>query len=227
MTLRARRHADLPYHVGTPTSPTFHVRGPKKIITPMSSTPFPAESELAPAPTPSTLFFEFARMGLSGFGGVLPFVRRSVVERNRWLDDRDFVEILSLGQVLPGPNVINLALMLGMRFAGLRGALAAFAGLVLAPLIVVLCAMGLYLRYQEVPQVRQMLAGMTAVAAGLILSTALKLAQSQSRTARAIVVGVAAFAAIGLLRWPLLPVMAVLVPVALILEYRAMRKAGA
>jgi len=210
-----------------PTSPISHVRGPKKIITPMSSTLLPAESELAPAPTPRTLFFEFARMGLSGFGGVLPFVRRSVVERNRWLDDRDFVEILSLGQVLPGPNVINLALMLGMRFAGLRGALAAFGGLVLAPLIVVLCAMGLYLRYQDVPQVRQMLAGMTAVAAGLILSTALKLAQSQPRTARAIVVGVAGFAAIGLMRWPLLPVMAVLVPVALILEYRATRKEGA
>jgi chromate transporter len=203
------------------------VRGHKTIITTMSATPLPAASELAPAPTPRALFFEFARMGLSGFGGVLPFVRRSVVERNRWLDDRDFVEILSLGQVLPGPNVINLALMLGLRFAGLRGALAAFCGLVLVPLMVVLCAMGLYLHYQNVPQVRQMLAGMTAVAAGLILSTGLKLAASQPRTVRTIVVGVAAFVAIGLLRWPLLPVMAVLVPVALILEHRAMRKAGA
>jgi len=203
------------------------VCGHKTIITTMSATPLPAESALAPAPTPRALFFEFARMGLSGFGGVLPFVRRSVVERNRWLDDRDFVEILSLGQVLPGPNVINLALMLGLRFAGLRGALAAFCGLVLVPLMVVLCAMGLYLHYQNVPQVRQMLAGMTAVAAGLILSTGLKLAASQPRTVRTIVVGVAAFVAIGLLRWPLLPVMAVLVPVALILEHRAMRKAGA
>jgi chromate transporter len=203
------------------------VRGHKKIITTMSSTPIPVESELAPAPTPRTLFIEFARMGLSGFGGVLPFVRRSVVERNRWLNDRDFVEILSLGQVLPGPNVINLALMLGLRFAGLRGALAAFAGLVLMPLVVVLCAMGLYLRFQDVTAVRQMLAGMTAVAAGLVLSTGVKLAQSQPRTVRAIAVGVAAFVAIGLLRWPLLPVMAVLVPVALVLEYRAMRKGGA
>jgi len=208
-------------------APTSPVRGHTIIITTMSATPLPAESALAPAPTPRALFFEFARMGLSGFGGVLPFVRRSVVERNRWLDDRDFVEILSLGQVLPGPNVINLALMLGLRFAGLRGALAAFCGLVLVPLVVVLCAMGLYLHYQNVPQVRQMLAGMTAVAAGLILSTGLKLAASLPRTVRTIVVGVAAFAAIGLLRWPLLPVMAVLVPVALILEHRAMRKAGA
>ena len=187
----------------------------------MSSTPLSHAAELAPPPTPRTLFFEFARMGLSGFGGVLPFVRRSVVERNRWLDDRDFVEILSLGQVLPGPNVINLALMLGLRFAGLRGALAAVCGLVFVPMVVVLCMMGLYLRYQDVPQVQQALAGMTAVAAGLVLSTGVKLAQSQPRTVRAVMVGASAFVAIGLLRWPLLPVMAVLVPVALVLEHRA------
>ncbi|SDC15370.1 chromate transporter [Cupriavidus sp. YR651] len=195
----------------------------------MSSTPLPAvsEPELAPPPNARALFFEFARMGLSGFGGVLPFVRRSVVERNRWLNDRDFVEILSLGQVLPGPNVINLALMLGLRFAGLRGAVAAFCGLVLVPMVVVLCAMALYLRYQDVTAVRQMLAGMTAVSAGLVLSTGFKLAQSQPRSVRAIVIGVAAFVLIGLMRWPLLPVMAVLVPVALILEHRASRKEGA
>ena len=193
-------------------------------ITIMSATPLAAEPELAPPPTARTLFFEFARMGLSGFGGVLPFVRRSVVERNRWLGDRDFVEILSMGQVLPGPTVINLALMLGLRFAGLRGAVAAFSGLVFVPMVVVLCVMGVYLRYQDVPQVRQMLAGMTAVAAGLVLSTGVKLAQSQPRSVRAVVVGVAAFVAIGWLRWPLLPVMAVLVPVALVLEYRAIRR---
>lgn len=189
----------------------------------MSAAPLPdvAEPALAPPPNARTLFFEFDRMGLSGFGGVLPFVRRAVVERNRWLNDRDFVEILSLGQVLPGPNVINLALMLGLRFAGLRGAVAAFCGLVLVPMVVVLCAMGLYLRYQDVTAVRQMLAGMTAVSAGLVLSTGVKLAESQPRTVRAVVVGVAGFVAIGLLRWPLLPVMAVLVPVALVLEHRA------
>lgn len=195
-----------------------------RTITIMSSTPLLVEPELAPPPTPRTLFFEFARMGLSGFGGVLPFVRRSVVERNRWLNDRDFVEILSMGQVLPGPNVINLALMLGLRFAGLRGALAAFSGLVFVPMVAVLCAMGVYLRFQDVPQVRQMLAGMTAVAAGLVLSTGVKLAQSQPRSVRAVMVGLAAFVAIGWLRWPLLPVMALLVPVALVLEYCAMRK---
>src|SRR5262245_22045395 len=104
----------------------------------------PADQEIAPPPKPRTLFFEFARMALSGFGGVLPFIRRAVVERNRWLNDRDFVEVLSLGQVLPGPNVINDSLMLGLRFAGLRGAVAAFSGLVLVPMVVVLTIMVIY-----------------------------------------------------------------------------------
>ncbi len=182
----------------------------------MSVPPLP---DLAPAPGPRKLFIEFARMGLSGFGGVLPFVRRAVVERNRWLDDRDFVELLSLGQVLPGPNVINLALMLGLRFAGWRGALAAFSGLVMVPMGVVLGLMLLYQHYQDVAAVRRMLTGMTAVSAGLMLATGFRLAQSLSMTVRNVLIGAVAFVTIGLLRWPLVPVMAVLVPLALVWEW--------
>jgi chromate transporter len=135
-------------------------------------------------------------MGLSGFGGVLPFVRRSVVERNRWLNDRDFVEILSWAGAAgaqrhqPGADA-------GPALRRVARCVAAFSGLVFVPMVVVLCAMGVYLRFQDVPQVRQMLAGMTAVAAGLVLSTGVKLAQSQPRTVRAVMVGVAAFVAIG------------------------------
>ncbi|WP_241754324.1 chromate transporter [Cupriavidus basilensis] len=191
----------------------------------MPVTPSPTGDDpmvaLAPPPTPRRLFIEFARMGLSGFGGVLPFVRRAVVDRNRWLGDRDFVELLSLGQVLPGPNVINLALMLGLRFAGLRGALAAFAGLVMVPMVGVLALMLLYEHYRDVAAVQRMLTGMTAVSAGLVLSTGFKLAQSQPRTVRGLMIGGAAFVGIGLLRWPLVPVMAVLVPMGLVLEWRS------
>jgi chromate transporter len=187
----------------------------------------PPLSELAPPPGPRQLFIEFARMGLSGFGGVLPFVRRAVVERNRWLDERDFVELLSLGQVLPGPNVINLALMLGLRFAGFRGALAAFSGLVMVPMALVLGLLLLYQHYQDVAAVQSMLRGMTAVSAGLMLATGFRLARSLSFTARALLIGGAAFVAIGLLRWPLVPVMAVLVPLALVWEWLAGRGAQA
>jgi chromate transporter len=181
----------------------------------------PDNPALTPAakPGPRDLFLEFARMGLTGFGGVLPFVRRAVVDRNRWLGDREFVELLSVGQVLPGPNVVNLALMLGMRFAGLRGALAAFAGLVLVPMTGVLLLMLLYEHYRDVAAVQRMLSGMSAVAAGLILATAIKLAQTQPRTARNLLLGAAAFVGIGLLRWPLVPVMLVLVPLGIGLEW--------
>lgn len=176
-------------------------------------------------PGPRELFLEFARMGLTGFGGVLPFVRRAVVERNRWLGDREFVELLSVGQVLPGPNVVNLALMLGMRFAGLRGALAAFAGLVLVPMTGVLLLMLLYEHYRDVAAVQRMLTGMSAVAAGLILATAIRLGQSQPRSARNLLLAAAAFVAIGLLRWPLVPVMLVLVPLGIGLEWYGERAA--
>ncbi len=162
-------------------------------------------------------------MGLTGFGGVLPFVRRAVVERNRWLGDREFVELLSVGQVLPGPNVVNLALMLGLRFAGLRGALAAFAGLVLVPMAGLLLVMLLYERYQDVAAVQRMLTGMSAVAAGLMLATAIRLGLSQPRTARNLLLAAATFAAIGLLRWPLVPVMLVLVPLGIGLEWHSGR----
>lgn len=188
------------------------------------SAPVPPDRPLS-VPGPRELFLEFARMGLTGFGGVLPFVRRAVVERNRWLGDREFVELLSVGQVLPGPNVVNLALMLGMRFAGLRGALAAFAGLVLVPMTGVLLLMLLYEHYRDVAAVQRMLTGMSAVAAGLILATAVRLAQSQPRSARNLVLAAAAFAAIGLLRWPLVPVMLVLVPLGIGLEWHGERAA--
>lgn len=189
----------------------------------MSVPPLP---ELARPPGPRKLFLEFARMGLSGFGGVLPCVRRAVVDRNRWLDDRDFVELLSLGQVLPGPNVINLALMLGLRFAGWRGALAAFSGLVMVPMGLVLGLMLLYQHYQDVAAVRRMLTGMTAVSAGLMLATGFRLAQSLSMTVRNVLIGGVAFVSVGLLRWPLVPVMAVLVPLALVWEWQIGKAAG-
>ena len=92
----------------------------------------------ANVPSCRKLFTEFARMGLSGFGGVLPFARAGIVDRNRWLSNTEFAELLSLGQVLPGPNVVNLSVMLGYRYHGVRGAAAAMGGLVLTPAVLLL-----------------------------------------------------------------------------------------
>lgn len=183
----------------------------------------PEASTAANIPSCSKLFTEFARMGLSGFGGVLPFARAGIVDRNRWLSNTEFAELLSLGQVLPGPNVVNLSVMLGYRFHGVRGAAAAMAGLVLTPAVVLLLIVMLYDHFSALSVVHNLLKGMAAVAAGLVLSTAVKLAQGQSCTWRALGIGLAVFLTIGVLQWPLLPVMLVLIPLALVLEWWAMR----
>ena len=188
--------------------------------------PLPTPSPPRSRPGPGTLFREFARVGLSGFGGVLPFIRQAVVVRNGWLDDRAFAELLGIAQVLPGPNVVNIAVMLGYRHAGLRGAASAFAGLVLMPLVLLLALTAVYYRFAEVPAVRGALQGMMAVSAGLILATGLRLAASLPRTLRSLVPLVLAAAAIGLFRLPLIPVMLVLVPAAVAWEWWASHRPG-
>ena len=123
----------------------------------------------------SELFFAFNRLALQGFGGVLAVAQRELVEYRRWLTREEFLELVSAAQVLPGPNVINLSLMLGDRFFGLRGAFAALAGMLAVPLVIVLLLATLYTQFAGVPAVSGALRGMGAVAAGLILATAAKL----------------------------------------------------
>jgi chromate transporter len=121
------------------------------------------------------LFFAFNRLALQGFGGVLPVAQRELVERQRWLTKEQFVEMLAISQVLPGPNVVNLALMFGDRMFGLRGAIAALGGMMLAPLVIVLALTVLYAEFAQYPMVTGALRGMGAVAAGLVMSTGIKL----------------------------------------------------
>jgi chromate transporter len=142
----------------------------------------PAEELAAPA-SKSELFVAFTSLSLQGFGGVLPVAQRVLVERRRWLTREQFVEMLSVSQVLPGPNVVNLALMFGDRCFGLRGALAALAGMLLAPMIIVLALTALYGHFAQDAVVTGALRGMGAVAAGLVLSTGLKLLTTLRRNA--------------------------------------------
>jgi len=125
----------------------------------------------------------FNRMALQGFGGVLPVAQIELVERTGWLTREEFVETLAVAQVLPGPNVCNLALMIGDRYFGWRGALVALGGMMLAPLLIVLVLAAAYRQWHEIPAVSGALRGMGAVAAGLVIVTALKLAVAlKSRT---------------------------------------------
>ncbi len=153
------------------------------------------------------LFGVFTRLALQGFGGVLPVAQRMLVERQRWLDREQFLELLSVAQVLPGPNIVNLALMIGDRYFGWRGALAASGGVLLAPLVVVLALAVLAQRLQGQPMVTGALRGMGVVAAGLVLSTALRLVGALRKSALGVrwcgaLLALTA-AAIGGLRWPL------------------------
>jgi chromate transporter len=132
---------------------------------------------LSAAPRSATeLFWAFTSLALQGFGGVLPVAQRELVEKRAWLTREEFAETLSVGQVLPGPNVVNMSLMIGDRFFGWRGALCALAGILCAPLAIVLTLAALYAQIAATPMAAGAIRGMGAVAAGLIFAMAIKLA---------------------------------------------------
>lgn len=183
------------------------------------SPPDTAGPGTAPRPaSPLVLFGAFSSLALQGFGGVLPLAQRELVERRHWLSREEFLELLSVGQVLPGPNVVNLSLMVGDRFFGWRGALAALAGMLAAPLVIVLGLAALYSQTAQIPAVAGALRGMGAVSAGLILAMGLKLAPALSRnpagrwTCAAVVL--ATGLAVGVMRWPMVTVVGIVGPLA-------------
>lgn len=166
-------------------------------------------SEARPAPESlSALFWAFNRLALQGFGGVLAVAQRELVERLGWLSRDDFLEMLAIGQVLPGPNIVNLSLMIGDRFFGLRGALTALAGMLAIPCVIVLALASLSGALLEYERMAGALRGMGAVAAGLVLATGLKLLPSLRHNpvgrARALLLALGAFAAVALARLPLI-----------------------
>jgi chromate transporter len=158
------------------------------------------------------LFLTFSRISLSSFGGAIFWARRELVERQRLLTEREFVEMFTLGQLLPGPNVLNLTVMVGYGFAGWTGAAAAVAGFLGWPCLVVIGMGVLYQQYGALPQVQQALTGMSSVAAGLLLATVIKLAMVLPRHWRPWLFGALAFVGVGVMRWPLLWVMGALAP---------------
>lgn len=170
------------------------------------------------------LFRAFQSLALQGFGGVLPVAQRILVDQRGWLTPADFLALLSLAQVLPGPNIVNMALIFGDRHFGWRGALAALGGLMVAPLAIVLALAALVQQAGQAPLVVDALRGMGVVAAGLVLSTATRLASAlrANRMGLATCVGllVATVVAVAGLRLPLVAVLAVVAPVACAIAWR-------
>lgn len=176
-----------------------------------------------PRVSPRELFFAFARLTLHSFGGALFWSRRMMVEQRRWLTDQEFAELLALAQLLPGANGVNLSVIVGYRYAGLRGAAAALAGFVGPPLGVLAALGALYHHYGAMPVMQNALAGMSSVAVALLIAMALKLTSVLQRRWRPWAFAVLTFAAVGILRWPLIVVVAVLAPVAIALEWKGNR----
>ncbi len=181
------------------------------------------EPALARPASATELFWACNGLALQGFGGVLAVAQRELVERRRWLTREQFVERLSTSQILPGPNIVNLGLALGYGYFGVRGSLAAMAGLLCFPLLIVLVLAGVYSRFAAEPLLAGALRGMGCVAAGLLLATAAKLIGSLKGNALGLTLCLAiaglGFAAIAWLRWPLVAVLGALGSGAVVLAW--------
>ena len=160
-------------------------------------------SESQSRPDLRALFLGFSSVGLSGFGGVLPFARRMLVEERQWMSAEEFNAQLGLCQFLPGPNVINLAVVVGKRYQGVRGALVAPLGLLAGPLLIVLLLAMLYDRYGSLPLAQGMLRGIAAVGCGLLLTMAWRMGMALKDKPIFLPFTALTVTAIAFLRWPM------------------------
>jgi chromate transporter len=175
------------------------------------------ESPTSPPPGLIALFVAFAKMSLAGFGGVMVFARRAIVEQHRWMTADEFNETFALCHFLPGPNIVNLSMVLGARFRGIAGGVAAFAGLLGPPVVIVTILAILYAHFGQVEALRRVLAGVSCAAVGLLISVVFRMMMPlvKRRDLAALVVMVAVFIAIGPAQLPLPAVLLVAIPLSL------------
>ena len=185
--------------------------------------PRAAESLVAAAAPPrlSELFIAYALISLYGFGGVLAWSRRMMVEERRWLTPEQFNEAYALCSFLPGPNIVNFSVIFGSRVRGPLGGVTALVGLLGPPMVLIIVIGALYAHYGDLPALRRALIGVTAAAAGLIMSTVAKMALPlfRNRAVGGPVIALATFGAIGIAQWPLPIVLVVVLPISLALAW--------
>src|SRR6266436_8767788 len=198
---------------------------------PPVAVPAPDIPELAPSTPPGliALFAAFAKMSLAGFGGVLVWARRGIVDQHRWMTANEFNETFALCHFLPGPNVVNLSVVFGSRFRGIPGAIAAFAGLVGPPVGIMTILAALYAYFGEIDALRRILAGVSCAAVGLLLSAVFRMTMPlvKRRDLVALVLLAAVFVAIGLLRLPLAAVFLVAIPLSIAITFAMRRRVPA
>src|ERR1700676_4498302 len=189
----------------------------------------PAANIAAPAPGLLELFVAFAKISLAGFGGVLVWARRAIVDRHKWMTAEEFNETYALCHFLPGPNIVNLSMVFGSRFRGIPGGIAAFAGLLGPPVAVVTILGALYAHFGEIEALRRILAGVSSAAVGLLIATAFRMMMPlvKRRDLVGLVLLAAVFVAIGLFRLPLQIVLLVAIPISIAISIALRRKPAA
>ena len=187
---------------------------------PPAAIPAP-EVSTSPPPSLIALFIAFAKMSLAGFGGVLVWARRGIVEQHKWMTADEFNETFALCHFLPGPNIVNLTFVFGSRLRGLAGGLAAFTGLLAPPAVIVTVLAALYQRYGEIDALRRILAGVACAAIGLMLAVVFKmmLPLIKRRDAIGLLILAAVFAAIGVWRLPLPSVLLAAIPISIAITF--------
>jgi chromate transporter len=180
-------------------------------------------SEPQPRPSRVALFLGFLTVGMFGFGGVLPWARRMIVEQKRWLTATEFTDMLGLCQFLPGGNIMNVTVALGARFHGIAGAVVAFVGLMAGPVACVIALGVVYDRYAQVPMVRHAFAGLAAAASAMVLANALRIAAPLLSRPVGLAMAVATFLAIAVLRLPLAVVLVAMTALSTLLLWRFAR----
>lgn len=176
----------------------------------------------AKRPTLAELFVAFFTMAVIGFGGVMPWARRIIVEQRRWMTPEAFNEVFALCQFLPGPNIVNFSIVFGSRIHGARGAVVAILALMGPPTLIAMVLGALYAQFGHFEALQRILSGLAASAAGLILSTAIKMLIPivRTRSFASLLVVVAAFISVGVLRWPIQWVLLGLAPLSIGLAWR-------
>jgi chromate transporter len=186
------------------------------------------ERQISSPPGLLALFVAFAKISTAGFGGVLVWARRGIVDQHRWMTADEFNETYALCHFLPGPNVVNLSVVFGSRFRGVAGGIAAFAGLLGPPIVIVTILGALYAHFGEIDALRRTLSGVSCAAVGLLISAVFRMMTPliKRRDLAALAMLAAVFIAIGLVRLPLAAVLLVGIPLSLAITF-AMRRAAA
>lgn len=175
------------------------------------------------------LFVAFAKISLAGFGGVLVWARRAIVDQHRWMTADEFNETYALCHFLPGPNIVNLSVVFGSRFRGIPGSIAAFAGLVGPPVVIATILAALYAHFGEIEALRRILAGVSCAAVGLLISAVFRMMMPliKRRDLVGLVMLVLVFIAIGLLRLPLPAVLLLAIPLSIAITFATRGRAAA